>query len=92
MDRDKFFAQLDQLTTKEIEERLSSWDKEKLLLLEEYLDQSRDKVAQSDQRSRAAADAAMWANTKATVALIIAVGAMMAAVLSAAVVVLGLQH
>ena len=92
MDRDKFFAQLDQLTTKEIEERLSSWDKEKLLLLEEYLDQSRDKVAQSDQRSRAAADAAMWAITKATVALIIAVGAMMAAVLSAAVVVLGLQH
>ena len=36
MDRDAFFAQLDQLTPGEIESRLSSWDTEQLLLAQEY--------------------------------------------------------
>ena len=36
MDRDEFLAQLDQLTPKEIEERLSSWDTEKLTLAHEH--------------------------------------------------------
>jgi hypothetical protein len=37
MDRDEFFAQLDNLTPKEIEARLSSWDSEELALVQEYL-------------------------------------------------------
>jgi hypothetical protein len=37
MDRDEFFTQLDQLTPKEIEERLPSWDMEQLVLAQEYL-------------------------------------------------------
>lgn len=36
MDRDAFFAQLDQLTPSEIEARLSSWETEQLLLAQEY--------------------------------------------------------
>ena len=37
MDRDKFFAELVQLTPSEIEERLPTWDMEKLVLAQEYL-------------------------------------------------------
>jgi hypothetical protein len=37
MDREEFFAQLDQLTPKEIEAQLSSWDMDKLVLAQEYL-------------------------------------------------------
>jgi hypothetical protein len=37
MDRDEFFAQLDKLAPKEIDARLSSWDKERLVLVREYL-------------------------------------------------------
>jgi hypothetical protein len=37
MDRDEFFAQLGNFTPKEIEARLSSWDREELALVQEYL-------------------------------------------------------
>jgi hypothetical protein len=37
MDRDKFFAELDQLTPEEIEKQLLTWDMEKLVLAQEYL-------------------------------------------------------
>jgi len=50
MDRDQFFAELDQLTPKEIEERLSSWDAEQLVLVQEYLDQKGLKQAQTAQK------------------------------------------
>ena len=98
MDREEFFAELDQLTPKEIEERLSSWDKDQLLVVQDYLSGKRAK-AQSNEVARAATDAAwsaaevaMRANTKATIAIIIAVGAMLAAITSAVVSLLGLQY
>ena len=37
MDREKFVAELDQLTPAEIEARLASWDLEKLVLAREHL-------------------------------------------------------
>jgi hypothetical protein len=51
MDRGEFFAQLDQLTDKEIETRLPQWDREQLLLVQEYLDQKakQTKAASSAQ-------------------------------------------
>lgn len=98
MDREEFFAELDQLTPKEIEERLSSWDKDQLLVVQDYLSGKRAK-AQSNEVARAATDAAwsaaevaMRANTKATIAIIIAVGAMLGAITSAVVALLGLQY
>ena len=49
MDRDEFFAQLDQLTPKEMEARLSSWDRDTLLLVQEYFaKQSQPKAPQTD--------------------------------------------
>jgi acetoin utilization deacetylase AcuC-like enzyme len=98
MDREAFFAHLDKLTPKEIEARLPSWDKEKLVLVQDYLEQKRANKAQSAEGARASTDAAwaateaaMQANTKATIAIIIAVGAMLAAVASTVVALLGLQ-
>ena len=50
MDRDEFLAQLDHLTPKEIEERLSSWDTEKLTLAHEYFaKQSKAEPPQTDR-------------------------------------------
>ena len=77
MDRDEFFAQLDKLTPQEIEARLPGWDKEKLALVQEYLEQTRSKAPSADQVAQAAKDAA-WAaaelaskaNERATVALL----------------------
>ena len=37
--RDEFFTELDGLTEKEIEARLDLWDREQLVLVQEYLDQ-----------------------------------------------------
>ncbi len=49
VDRDEFFAQLDQLTPKEMEARLSSWDRDTLLLVQEYFaKQSQPKAPQTD--------------------------------------------
>ena len=99
MNRDEFFAELDQLTPKEIEARLSSWDKDELALVQEYLEQTRSKAPQTDQVAQAARDAA-WAaaemaskaNERATVAFIIAIGAMLAAIASTVVALLGLRY
>jgi RNase adaptor protein for sRNA GlmZ degradation len=95
MDRDEFFAQLDQLTPKEIEARVPSWDKEQLMLVQQYLEQRRTKPRQSDQLTQAATDAtemAMRANARATLSLIVSLCALLAAVTSAVVGFLGLQH
>jgi hypothetical protein len=88
MDRDEFFVQLDQLTPQEIEARLSSWSTEQLRWAQEYL--ARYSEPPPDQVARAATDAAraateiaMRANARSTIAIIIAVGAMLAAIASA---------
>ena len=99
MNRDEFFAELDQLTPKEIEARLPSWDKDALALVQEYLEQTRSKAPQTDPVAQAARDAA-WAaaemaskaNERATVAFIIAIGAMLAAIASTVVALLGLRY
>ena len=100
VDRHAFFAELDGLTNREIEERLPSWDMERLALVQEYLEQSGlspPKVAGPDQPEgdRAAREAALvamqaarGANIKAVAALILSIGAMLAAILCGMLVVL----
>jgi hypothetical protein len=90
MNRDEFFAQLDKLTPQEIEAGLPGWDREELALVQQYLEQARSKAPQADQVDQAARDAA-WAaagmasqaNARATVAFIISIGAMLAAIAAA---------
>jgi multiple antibiotic resistance protein len=84
---------------KEIEARLSSWDKEKLVLVHEFLQQEQSKEAPSEQLVRAVTDAswaaveaATRAETRATTAIVISVAAMLAAVASAVVAFLGLKY
>ena len=105
IERDEFFAELDGLTEKEIEARLDLWDREQLALIQEYLDQrvmGRAKAEQAAQITAAPSaqdDAAMaslveiasTANTKATAALILSAGAMLAAIASALVAFLALR-
>jgi hypothetical protein len=96
VDRDLFFAQLDGLTEREIEERLPSWDMERLALVQEYVEQrglAGAEAAQPDQAEVVrdtvlAADTARRANARATAALILSVGAMLAAILCGVIVVL----
>ena len=92
MNRDELFAQLEKLSPKEIQTQLSSWDKEELVLVHEFLKQKQSKEAQSDQLVKAATEAswaAMGAATRAdnmaTIAIVLSVGAMLAAVASAVV-------
>lgn len=90
MNRDEFFAQLEKLSPKEIQARLFSWDKEELVLAHEFLKQKQSRETQSDQLGRAATEAswaamgaATRAETRATIAMILAAGAMLAAMASA---------
>jgi hypothetical protein len=104
VDRDEFFALLEGLTPKEIEARLSLWDREELSLVQEYLEQKeldRTKIAQAGQAdgapsakdaAKAAVEMAMGANMRATAALIISAGAMLAAVLSTIIALVGLRQ
>ena len=46
MDRNRFFAELDQLTPSQIEAWLPSWDREQLKLVEEYLERGTIRPAQ----------------------------------------------
>jgi hypothetical protein len=89
MDRDEFFAQLDQLTPNEIEERLSSWDVEQLVLAQEYLaekqrEETRAALAETrtnkEDAARLSVEVARRAHTMAMMALIFSVGAMLAAI------------
>jgi hypothetical protein len=104
IERDEFFAELDGLTEKEIEARLDLWDREQLALIQEYLDQRvlRQTKAEQAAQTKAAPSAqdavvaslvevASTANTKATAALIVSVGAMLAAMASALVAFLALR-
>ncbi len=102
--RDEFFTELDGLTEKEIEARLDLWDREQLVLVQEYLDQrelGRPKAEQAAQIKAGPSDqdavmasltgVARTANTKATAAVILSVGAMLAAMASALVAFLALR-
>ena len=105
VERDEFFAELDRLTEKEIEARLDSWDREQLALIQEYLDQRVSARAKAEQAAQIKAapsaqddavvaslvEVASTANTKATAALILSVGAMLAAMASALVAFLALR-
>jgi hypothetical protein len=105
VERDEFFAELDGLTEREIEARLDLWDREQLALIQEYLDQRVSTRAKAEQAAQIKAtpgaqdDAVMaslvevvsTANTKATAALILSVGAMLAAMASALVAFLALR-
>lgn len=101
MNRSEFFALLDSLTTSEIEARLSSWDDEQLKLVEQYLQRLRQQNrARTDPHlgeptpavTALAAKMATRANTLAMVALIIAIGAMLASIASGFVAFVALQQ
>jgi hypothetical protein len=98
MDRDKFFAELDQLTASQIEARLPLWDDGQLDLVKDYLD-ARSSSAQTARRQSTVQDreaiaiaAATRALKIATVAIIIAIGAMLAAIASALVAIEALHQ
>jgi len=96
MNRSEFFALLDSLTTSEIESRISSWDDEQLKLVEEYLQrvrqQNRGARPHLEETPAAVTELAARANTLAMVALIIAIGAMLASIASGFVAFVALQH
>jgi hypothetical protein len=99
MDRNEFFALLDQLTPSEIEARLPLLDEEQLKLVEQYLARTTIKPAlvnkpsaQSVSRLEVTTVAmAKQANKIATIALIIAVGAMITAITAGLVAYQALQ-
>jgi predicted ATP-dependent protease len=98
MNRSEFFALLDSLTTSEIESRISSWDDEQLKLVEEYLQRVRQQNRgprphlEETAVTELAAKMATRANTLAMIALIIAIGAMLASIASGFVAFVALQH
>ena len=89
MDRNQFFAELDQLTQSQIEARLASWDSEQLKLVEEYLGRGTIRTVQAES---VAVAMATKANRIAAIALIIAIGAMFAAIAAGLVAFQALQH
>jgi len=105
VERDEFFLDDKATTEKEIEARLDLWDREQLALIQEYLDQrvmGRAKAepagritaapsAQDDAAMASLVEIASTANTKATAALILSAGAMLAAIASALVAFLALR-
>ena len=80
VNRDEFFAELDKLTDQEIEERLPLFDREQLLLVQQYIDrrgeepqnqvpgppQNRSKVSKPSSDTRNATLVALIAARKAT--------------------------
>ena len=88
MDRNQFFAELDQLTQSQIEARLASWDSEQLKLVEEYLGRGTIKP----QAQSVAVAMATKPNRIAAIALIIAIGAMFAAMAAGSGAFQALQH
>jgi hypothetical protein len=96
MDREAFIAVLDQLTLPQIEARLPLWDAEQLKFAEEYLDRNGVKYTQMEQDTRpntesASAVTATKSYKMATIALIIAIGAMLAAIASGLIALEALQ-
>jgi hypothetical protein len=107
MDRDKFFAELDQLTPAEIEARLPTWDMEKLVLAQEYIDQKEMQPGEAaetaaaetaptntgtkEDRVQVSVEVARRAHTTAMMALIFSIGAMLAAIAAAVLAFLALR-
>ena len=95
-DRDEFFAVLDQLTMSQIEARIPLWDDDQLRWVGEYLERKTIKPAEEKKGAHTPGSAAFVtaakANTIATVALIIAIGAMIAASAAGLVAFQALQH
>jgi hypothetical protein len=82
MDRDEFFAQLDQLTPKEIEARLPSWDKEKLVLVQEYFaNRDRARAPQTDHLARGKSGMEHVVTERTIAAALIALGLVVAALI-----------
>ena len=100
VDRDEFFAVLDQLTLSEIEARLPQWDDQQLRLVDEYLARGTIKPALPNNkgaRSLTPAEpirvaTASQAYKLATIALIIAIGAMTTAIAAGLVAFQALLH
>lgn len=98
VDRDTFFAELDHLSVQEIEQRLATWDMERLKLAQDYvrrlasIDRSppdeTEAIRDANTAALVAAQAARSANTRATAGLILSAGAMAAAVLCGVIVVM----
>jgi hypothetical protein len=99
MDRNEFFAILDQLTPSQIEARLPLWDHDQLKWLGEYLERRDGNAAKTGQGARPVTEAvaavaamASRASKIATVSLIIAIGAMLAAIVAGLAVYEALQR
>ena len=97
-DRSEFFAVLDQLTLSQIEARIPLYDAAQLQLVEDYLRQrgkfgvqAETQVAPAATESVAVAIATK-AHQLATVAIVIAIGAMLAAIVSAVALFMVLQQ
>ena len=110
VNRDEFFAELDRLTDQQIEERLPLWNREELMMVQQYIDQrtieppeeapkapeQEQKPVSSERITRDAAvvalAAARKASTMAVSALILSIGAMMAALVAGAIAYLSLNN
>jgi hypothetical protein len=103
VERDQFFLELDGLSEQEIEAQLDLYDKEQLALIQEYLDRRVEALTKAEQvpptksapslqdAVASLAKVANTANDKATAALIVSLGAMLAAMASALVAFLALR-
>ena len=82
MNRDEFLAELSQLTPKEIEARLPTWDSEKLLLAHEHLDrQITAKAPQADQIDQPKSGMSKFVTERTIAAALIALGLVLAALI-----------
>ena len=79
MNRDEFLAELSQLTPKEIEARLPTWDSEKLLLAHEHLGrQIPAKAPQADQIDQPKSGMSKFVTERTIAAALIALGLVLA--------------
>ena len=81
MERDEFFAQLDQLTPKEIEKRLPSWDRESLVLVHEYFAQRDRPRPQTDDGASEDHGMGNFVTERTIAAALIALGLVVAALI-----------
>jgi hypothetical protein len=82
MNRDEFLAELSQLTPKEIEARLPTWDTEKLLLAHEHFGkQLPAKAPQRDQIDQPKSSMSKFVNERTIAAALIALGLVLAALI-----------
>jgi hypothetical protein len=82
MDRDKFFAELDQLTPTEIEARLPFWEREKLELVQEYFTKRPQPIApRTKTPERMVWSVLDFVTERTVVAALIALGLILAALI-----------